>query len=245
MDDDSSERAETMIEITDLHVEDDRSAPARGVTLRVEEGSVGAAGPRGSGKWAIMKVLATLRQAQGGQARVAGLDGWLSRRRSAGRSGICRIFRKIRRHARRGVDAVLCAGASRGRNAGPVQIEKLLGLAGLAERKDEPIVKLGREQKQRLGVVKTLIHEPSVLLLDDPAMGLEPPARTGWGDDPDDQCADGMHDSAGNEFAERCDGGVRATGGDDAGAQAGGWSDGGRGGEGDFGANDRDQGEDR
>ncbi len=59
----------------------------------------------------------------------------------------------------------------------PALIEGLLGLVDLAHRGDEQVDRLSRGMKQRLSLSRTLIHDPQVLILDEPASGLDPRAR--------------------------------------------------------------------
>ena len=151
----------------------------RGIDLTARPGEVtGLVGPNGAGKTTLMLVLATLLVPDAGQVRVAGHDpvteadavrarmGW-----SADVFGLydnltCREYLEFVGRAYR-----LTRAASRDR-AGA-----LLQQARLAEHADAPVHVLSRGQKQRLGLARAVVHEPEVLLLDEPAAGLDPRSR--------------------------------------------------------------------
>jgi heme exporter protein A len=151
----------------------DRVALA-GVTLELPRGATLAVfGANGAGKTTLLRVLATLLRPHAGEARVLGhalpREGWAVR----GRIGLLAheplLYRdltaseNLRFHARlHGV------GAER---AG-----ELLEAVGMARRADEPVRSLSRGMAQRVAICRALLHEPELLLLDEPLANLDPGA---------------------------------------------------------------------
>ena len=151
----------------------------RGIDLTAAPGEVtGLVGPNGAGKTTLMLVLATLLVPDAGEVRVAGHDptrepdavrarmGW-----SADVFGLydnltCREYLEFVGQAYR-----LTRARSRER------AEELLEQSRLVEHADSPVHVLSRGQKQRLGLSRAVVHEPDVLLLDEPASGLDPRSR--------------------------------------------------------------------
>jgi ABC-2 type transport system ATP-binding protein len=149
------------------------------VSLRVKKGElVGLVGPNGAGKTTLIRILSTLLLPDRGTVSIDGTDvvrNPASIRRVVGyladQSGLYQDMR-VRELLEFFADAFHLQGA--GRNDA---IESALVRAGLESRAEDLVEGLSFGAKQRLMLAKTLLHSPSVLLLDEPANGLDPIAR--------------------------------------------------------------------
>jgi heme exporter protein A len=147
----------------------------RDVTLRVEEGATLVVfGPNGAGKSTLLRILATLLRPHGGTIRVLGTqipqEGW----RLRGRIGML------------GHEPLLYSALSGRENLAyharlhgvPLErIDELLEQVRLSARADEPVRTLSRGMVQRLAVARAILHEPDLLLLDEPRANLDPGAE--------------------------------------------------------------------
>ena len=145
-----------------------------GVTLTLEKGqTLGVFGPNGAGKTTLLRVLATLLRPHAGTARVLGSElpdgAWEVRGRVGYLGHEPLLYRELsvrdnlRFHAR-------LHGVAEAR------VEALLDRVGLRARADEPVRTLSRGMAQRVAICRTALHEPELLLLDEPLANLDPGA---------------------------------------------------------------------
>ena len=166
---------------TDAAVELDGVARAYGeqvvlrdVTFRLPAGrTLAVFGANGAGKTTLLRILATLLRPHAGAARVLGRalprEGWAVR----GRVGLVAhdplLYRDLTARENLRFHARLHAVA-------PARVEELLARVGLERRADEPLRTLSRGTVQRVAICRATLHEPELLLLDEPLANLDPAA---------------------------------------------------------------------
>ncbi|WP_067454549.1 ABC transporter ATP-binding protein [Actinomadura macra] len=151
----------------------------RGLDLTVPYGQVTAlVGPNGAGKTTLLLILATLLGADEGLVRIAGHD--VRTRPGEARDALGWMPDTFGVYDQLTVDEYLAFFADAyglPKDERSRRLRALLTLVHLEDHLGQPVHALSRGQKQRLGVARALVHRPRVLLLDEPASGLDPRSR--------------------------------------------------------------------
>ena len=144
------------------------------VTVALEAGqTLAVLGPNGAGKTTLLRLLATLLRPHAGEVSVLGHslpdESWAVR----GRIGLLGheplLYRELSARENLRFHAAL-------HGVEEANVERLLGVVAMERRADEPLRTLSRGMVQRVAVCRALLHDPELLLLDEPRANLDPAA---------------------------------------------------------------------
>lgn len=168
-----------MIKTENLRKEFGKLVAVDDLSLEIQEGDIfGFIGPNGAGKTTTIRMLATLLRPTSGKAFIDGIDVTANHRKVRPLIGFMPDFFGVYDDVKVWEYLDFFAAAYRiPKRERPNKIDDVLELTNLSIKKDCFVEELSRGMKQRLCLAKTLIHAPKVLLLDEPASGLDPRAR--------------------------------------------------------------------
>src|SRR5262245_9877175 len=168
-----------MIRIRDLRVDYDNVCAVRDLSLEVGPGEVcGLIGPNGAGKTTPMRAMLGLLEPTYGEIEIQGVD---VREHP---KDVCRIVGFMPDFPPVYEDLqvwefldLFAASYGLNRTQRRYAVDDYLDLVGLTEKRTAMVVELSRGMRQRLMLAKTMIPQPEVLLLDEPASGVDPQGR--------------------------------------------------------------------
>ncbi|MEM9567844.1 MAG: ABC transporter ATP-binding protein [Cyanobacteria bacterium P01_E01_bin.34] len=151
----------------------------RDLSLEIETGELfGLLGPNGAGKSTTVRMLTTLTKPSSGTIRVRGLD--IVRQQLQVRADIGVVVQPISLNSDRTVwENLEFHGRLHhlSRQVRQERIDRWLGYVELSDRRDDLVKTLSGGMKRRLQITRALLHEPDILFLDEPTVGLDPQAR--------------------------------------------------------------------
>jgi ABC-2 type transport system ATP-binding protein len=165
-----------LIEVDHLTKSYGKNVAVNDISFTVSKGEIlGFLGPNGAGKTTTMRILTGYLPATTGSARIAGYDVFEQSMEVRRRIGYLPESPPL--YPEMNVQAYLEFVARIKGVAGadiPNRVDRAMEMATLKDRRDELIKRLSRGYKQRVGIAQAIVHNPDVVILDEPTVGLDP-----------------------------------------------------------------------
>jgi len=159
------------IEVEDLNKSYGRLRVLKGVSLEIAEGeSFALLGPNGAGKTTLIKIITTLIKPEGGKVRVQGIDALEEPSSVKGLFGLVSHHNYLYEELTAWENLEFYSQIYGSREE---QAYALLEEVGLSQREDSLVSTFSRGMKQRLSIARALLHNPQILILDEPTTGLD------------------------------------------------------------------------
>lgn len=168
-----------MIEIENLAKSFGKTKAVDGLSLKIEDGELyGFVGPNGAGKTTTMKIISGLLQADSGSVAINGIDAVKNVKKIRSMIGYVPDFFGVYDNLKviEYIEFFASAYNIVGRGA-ERKCYRLLNELGLSDKLEFFVDDLSRGQKQVLCLARALIHEPEILILDEPTSGMDPKSR--------------------------------------------------------------------
>jgi gliding motility-associated transport system ATP-binding protein len=169
-------RTPVLIEVDHLTKSYGKNVAVNDISFTVSKGEIlGFLGPNGAGKTTTMRILTGYLPATTGSARIAGYDVFEQSMEVRRRIGYLPESPPL--YPEMNVQAYLEFVARIKGVAGadiPNRVDRAMEMATLKDRRDELIKRLSRGYKQRVGIAQAIVHNPDVVILDEPTVGLDP-----------------------------------------------------------------------
>jgi ABC-type multidrug transport system ATPase subunit len=165
---------ENFIEVRDLRKSYGGIKAVNGLDFTVFKGDVfGFLGPNGAGKSTTIRMILSLVRPDSGQINIFGMP--FDRNRNRILSGIGALVEEPRFYEYLSAyENLEILGKLSGKRTGKVEIMKALSLTGIEERCNSLVKTFSHGMKQRLGIAQAIVHDPELIILDEPANGLDP-----------------------------------------------------------------------
>ncbi|GFI31721.1 putative ABC transporter ATP-binding protein YxlF [Lachnospiraceae bacterium] len=168
---------DTRIEIRDLSKNFGKKQALKHVNLQIESGMFGLLGPNGAGKTTLMKVLTTLTKKSSGEVKVCNIpvEQCVQVRRIIGY--LPQDFSMYGNMKASEALDYLAVLSGMGKKERAVKVPEMLERVNLGEQQNTKVKAMSGGMKRRLGIAQAIIHDPRVIVVDEPTAGLDPEER--------------------------------------------------------------------